>query len=86
MRDVRIENVHKMPQQPLCVVLMHPYSLMGGSQMNTLGLAKQLHQVGVPAISFDARGSGDSSGSGTLFQNREVDDTVAVWQATFSPS
>mmetsp|Transcript_9356 Transcript_9356/g.34318 ORF Transcript_9356/g.34318 Transcript_9356/m.34318 type:complete len:296 (+) Transcript_9356:112-999(+) len=79
------DTLDSAPRQALCFVFMHPYSLLGGSQMNTIGLAKKIWHSGVAAISFDARGSGDSGGWGTIFQGSEVEDTVAVceWAAAF---
>ncbi|PFH38086.1 esterase/lipase/thioesterase domain-containing protein [Besnoitia besnoiti] len=59
-------------------VLVHQYSLMGGSRELVQGKARILASRGVPAVAFDLRGVGGSEGRATFTGGDEVQDTVAV--------
>lgn len=62
----------------LVIVLVHPYSVMGGTQAYMRGLASGLASNGYTAITFDMRGAGRSTGSSSLTGFSEVKDVVAV--------
>ena len=62
----------------LVVVLVHPYSLLGGCQALLKGIALGLAEKGYRAVTFDMRGAGRSTGRGSLTGFSEVKDVVAV--------
>eukprot|EP00897_Mesotaenium_endlicherianum_P010410 jgi/Mesen1/9398/ME000614S08653 len=66
------------------VVLVHPYSLLGGCQECMQGLARELSTLGYTCVTFNLRGVGKSSGRATLTGHAEVHDVLAVcdWAAT----
>lgn len=73
----------------LAIVLVHPYSVLGGCQALMKGIARGLAQKGFPAVTFDMRGVGKSSGRPSLTGSSEVRDVVSVckWVAqNFSAS
>ncbi|KAJ3696600.1 hypothetical protein LUZ61_000305 [Rhynchospora tenuis] len=75
--------------QNLAVVLVHPYSVLGGYQGLLRGIATGLAERGYHAITFDMRGAGRSTGRASLTGFSEVNDVVAVckWVTdTLSPS
>ncbi|XP_020090746.1 uncharacterized protein LOC109711852 [Ananas comosus] len=72
----------------LAVVLVHPYTVLGGFQGLLRGIATGLAERGYLAVTFDMRGAGRSSGRASLTGFAEVNDAVAVckWVAqTLSP-
>ncbi|XP_061360203.1 uncharacterized protein LOC133304212 [Gastrolobium bilobum] len=62
----------------LAIVLVHPYSILGGSQGLLKGIASGLALNGYTAVTFDMRGVGRSSGRPSLTGFAEVKDVVAV--------
>ncbi|XAR68581.1 Acylglycerol lipase [Bertholletia excelsa] len=65
-------------EPPLAVVLVHPYSVLGGCQGLMKGIARGLAEAGFPAVTFDMRGVGRSTGRPSLTGSSEVADVVAV--------
>lgn len=60
------------------IVLVHPYSILGGCQGLLRGMATGLATRGYKAVTFDMRGVGKSTGRASLTGYREVRDVVAV--------
>ncbi|XP_072978833.1 uncharacterized protein [Typha angustifolia] len=72
----------------LAVVLVHPYTVLGGFQGLLRGVATGLAEEGYMAVTFDMRGAGKSTGRVSLTGFAEVNDVIAVckWvSVTFSP-
>lgn len=65
-------------RQNLVVVLVHPYSIMGGCQGLLRGIACGIAESGYRAVTFDMRGAGKSSGRASLTGFAEIKDVVAV--------
>ncbi len=64
-----------------CALVVHQYSIMGGSQELMRGIARAFALThGVTACTLNLRGVGGSSGHATLRGHAEVDDVVAVGQ------
>ena len=62
----------------LVVVLVHPYSILGGCQGLLKGIAAGLADKGYRAITFDMRGAGKSSGRASLTGFAEIKDVIAI--------
>nr|DAD42211.1 TPA_asm: hypothetical protein HUJ06_000441 [Nelumbo nucifera] len=62
----------------LVIVLVHPYSIMGGCQGLMRGIASGLAGRGYRAVTFDMRGVGKSTGRPSLMGFSEIRDVVAV--------
>ena len=62
----------------LGIVLVHPYSILGGSQGLLRGIASGLALNGYTSATFDMRGVGKSTGRPSLTGFAEVKDVVAV--------
>ncbi|KAK4419503.1 hypothetical protein Salat_2363200 [Sesamum alatum] len=60
------------------VVLVHPYSILGGCQRLLRGIASGLASTGYKAVTFDMRGVGKSTGKPSLTGSKEIQDVVAV--------
>uniref|UniRef100_A0A1D1Z0G9 Uncharacterized protein Rv2307c/MT2364 n=1 Tax=Anthurium amnicola TaxID=1678845 RepID=A0A1D1Z0G9_9ARAE len=60
------------------VVLVHPFTVLGGCQGLLRGIAKGLAGAGYRAVTFDMRGAGRSSGRASLTGFAEIEDAVAV--------
>lgn len=60
------------------VVLVHPYSVLGGCQALLKGIALGLAEKGYRAVTFDMRGAGRSTGRPSLTGFSEIKDVVAV--------
>eukprot|EP00892_Ulva_mutabilis_P008381 jgi/Ulvmu1/5915/UM026_0037.1 len=75
-----ISSVHRgvCASNKLCIVLVHPFTKMGGSGALMRGLAKCLTRHGFPVVTFDMRGAGKSLGKSTWTGWAEVYDVVAV--------
>ncbi|KAI3806481.1 hypothetical protein L1987_22388 [Smallanthus sonchifolius] len=86
--DVRIykpapeENDSTTSHQKVVVVLVHPYSVLGGCQGLMKGIARNLAEQGVAAVTFDMRGVGKSTGRPSLTGFSEVSDVIAVCKWT----
>ncbi|KAL9233625.1 hypothetical protein vseg_008596 [Gypsophila vaccaria] len=62
----------------LGIVLVHPYSILGGCQALLRGIASGLSNAGYLALTFDMRGVGRSTGAKSIFGFSEVKDVVTV--------
>ena len=62
----------------LVIVLVHPYSILGGSQGLLKGIASALADNGYRAVTFDMRGVGRSTGRPSLTGFAEVKDVIGV--------
>ncbi|PIM99737.1 hypothetical protein CDL12_27763 [Handroanthus impetiginosus] len=62
----------------LAVVLVHPYSILGGCQGLLRGIASGLASRGYKAVTFDMRGVGKSTGKASLTGFKEIQDVIAV--------
>ncbi|KAM1055247.1 hypothetical protein FF1_028824 [Malus domestica] len=60
------------------VVLVHPYSVLGGCQGLLRGIAAGLADRGYKALTFDMRGVGRSTGRASLTGFAEIKDVIAV--------
>ncbi|MED6120592.1 hypothetical protein PIB30_022251 [Stylosanthes scabra] len=65
-------------QGTMAIVLVHPYSVLGGSQGLLKGIASALADNGYVAVTFDMRGVGRSTGRASLTGFSEVNDVVSV--------
>ncbi|CAK9148472.1 unnamed protein product [Ilex paraguariensis] len=68
----------EVPKGNIVIVLIHPYSVLGGCQGLMKGMARGLANKGFTAITFDMRGAGKSTGRPSLTGFSEVKDVVAV--------
>lgn len=64
--------------KPLCIILVHQYSKMGGCQALMRGMANCFAASGFPVVTFDMRGAGKSTGAATFTGKRETKDVEAV--------
>ncbi|PRQ35473.1 putative alpha/Beta hydrolase [Rosa chinensis] len=62
----------------LVVVLVHPYSVLGGCQGLWRGIAAGLAEKGFKAVTFDMRGVGRSTGKASLTGFSEIKDVISV--------
>ncbi|XP_015571296.1 uncharacterized protein LOC8272650 isoform X2 [Ricinus communis] len=62
----------------LVIVLVHPYSILGGCQALLRGIAARLAEKGYRAVTFDMRGAGRSNGRASLTGFAEIKDVFAV--------
>ncbi|EXB28992.1 hypothetical protein L484_018408 [Morus notabilis] len=62
----------------LVVVLVHPFSILGGCQALLRGIASGLAEKGLRAVTFDMRGAGRSTGRASLTGFGEIRDVLAV--------
>ncbi|CAJ1977800.1 unnamed protein product [Sphenostylis stenocarpa] len=62
----------------LGIVLVHPYSILGGCQGLLKGIASGLALKGYTSVTFDMRGAGKSTGRPSLTGFAEIKDVVAV--------
>lgn len=72
----------------MVIVLVHPYTILGGFQGLLRGIAAGLAEKGYQAVTFDMRGAGRSSGRPSLTGFAEIQDVIAVckWVSdTLSP-
>ncbi|CAN4089710.1 unnamed protein product [Withania somnifera] len=60
------------------VVLVHPYSILGGCQSLLRGIASGISRKGYKALTFDMRGVGRSTGKPSITGFKEVKDVVVV--------
>ncbi|RWR77834.1 hypothetical protein CKAN_00633800 [Cinnamomum micranthum f. kanehirae] len=66
------------PKSNLAIIIVHPYSIMGGCQALMRGIAVGLAEKGYRAITFDMRGAGRSKGRPSLTGSSEILDVIAV--------
>ncbi|GAU37104.1 hypothetical protein TSUD_278910 [Trifolium subterraneum] len=64
--------------QNFAIILIHPYSVLGGSQGLLKGIASGLAVNGYTSITFDMRGVGKSTGRPSITGFAEVKDVVSV--------
>lgn len=64
----------------LVIVLVHPYSILGGCQGLMKGIARGLANRGFTSVTFDMRGAGRSTGRPSITGLSEVNDVVSVCQ------
>nr|GMD69645.1 putative alpha/Beta hydrolase [Ipomoea batatas] len=76
----RREEAEVEGERNLVVVLVHPYSILGGCQGLLGGIAGGLAHAGYKAVTFDMRGVGRSTGKPSLTGFKEIRDVVAVCQ------
>lgn len=72
----------------ILIVLVHPFTILGGSQGLLRGIAVNLAEGGFRAVTFDSRGAGRSSGRPSITGFAEIQDVIAVcrWaKETFNP-
>ncbi|XP_062085181.1 uncharacterized protein LOC133791266 [Humulus lupulus] len=62
----------------LVVVLVHPFSILGGCQALLRGIASGLADNGYKAVTLDMRGAGKSTGRASLTGFSEIKDVIAV--------
>ncbi|KAJ7979049.1 alpha/beta-Hydrolases superfamily protein [Quillaja saponaria] len=62
----------------LVIVLVHPYSVLGGCQALLRGIASGLAGEGYQTVTFDMRGVGRSTGRPSITGFAEIKDVVAV--------
>ncbi|KAJ8770842.1 hypothetical protein K2173_021757 [Erythroxylum novogranatense] len=62
----------------LVIVLVHPFSILGGCQALLKGIAYGLAGKGYRAVTFDMRGAGKSTGRPSLTGFTEIKDVTAV--------
>ncbi|KAK6941911.1 Xaa-Pro dipeptidyl-peptidase-like domain [Dillenia turbinata] len=66
------------PIDNLVIVLVHPYSILGGCQALLRGIAIGLSNKGYLAVTFDLRGVGRCTGRASFTGSSEIRDVVAV--------
>ncbi|KAM7530145.1 hypothetical protein LguiB_033555 [Lonicera macranthoides] len=79
--DVRIYKppiADEHPKENPVIVLVHPYSVLGGCQALMRGIARELSSKGFTSVTFDMRGAGKSTGRPSLTGFSEVNDVVSV--------
>ncbi|CAM8978468.1 unnamed protein product [Rhodiola kirilowii] len=74
------QRQHSVDGSELVVVLVHPFSVLGGFQGLLKGIAIGLASNGYTSVTFDMRGAGKSTGKASLTGFAEVKDVVAVCQ------
>lgn len=76
--NTRIFKPRDEIKDDLVIVLVHPYSVLGGCQALLKGIAAGLANNGFRAVTFDMRGVGRSTGRASLTGFAEVKDVVSV--------
>nr|GEX13329.1 alpha/beta hydrolases superfamily protein [Tanacetum cinerariifolium]GEX40477.1 alpha/beta hydrolases superfamily protein [Tanacetum cinerariifolium] len=76
--DARIYKPTTTASNKIGVVLVHPYSVLGGCQGLMKGIARNLADQGFPSVTFDMRGVGKSTGRCSITGFSEVSDVIAV--------
>ncbi|KAK9157057.1 hypothetical protein Scep_003631 [Stephania cephalantha] len=71
-------NHYNNTHTDLAIVLVHPYTVLGGCQSLLRGIATGLSESGFRAVTFDMRGAGRSSGRPSLTGFSEIIDVVDV--------
>ncbi|OAO96059.1 hypothetical protein AXX17_AT5G19550 [Arabidopsis thaliana] len=72
----RNEGEEVSDDENLVIVLVHPFSLLGGCQALLKGIASELASKGFKSVTFDTRGAGKSTGRATLTGFAEVNDVA----------
>ncbi|KAK6937060.1 KANL3/Tex30, alpha/beta hydrolase-like domain [Dillenia turbinata] len=76
--DNEVEEEIENNKKDMAIVLVHPYSILGGCQGLLKGIAIGLANEGFKAVTFDMRGVGRSTGRSSLFGSAEIVDVVSV--------
>nr|XP_043637129.1 uncharacterized protein LOC122608104 [Erigeron canadensis] len=76
--NTTIQNNNDNNKNNIGVVLVHPYSVLGGCQGLMKGIARKLADHGFLSVTFDMRGVGKSTGRPSLTGFAEVNDVVSV--------
>ncbi|GMH33204.1 hypothetical protein BSKO_01038 [Bryopsis sp. KO-2023] len=66
------------------IVIVHQYSVLGGSQDLMRGIAQRLAAQGHVCVTFNMRGVGASTGAATITGESEVKDVIAACEWTKS--
>ncbi|OVA20871.1 hypothetical protein BVC80_8903g11 [Macleaya cordata] len=74
----RVFKPREGEKENLVIVLVHPYSVLGGCQGLLRGIAVGLAERGYRAVTFDMRGAGRSTGRPSLTGSSEIHDVIAV--------
>ncbi|XP_073054932.1 uncharacterized protein [Primulina eburnea] len=77
-RIFKREEENEGDKDSLVIVLVHPYSVLGGCQALLKGIAGGLASRGYKSVTFDMRGAGKSTGRASLTGFKEIEDVVAV--------
>ena len=72
------KDENEIKDSDLVVVLVHPFSILGGCQALLRGIASGLAENGYRSVTFDMRGAGKSTGRPSLTGFAEIKDVVAV--------
>lgn len=89
--EINLSGHHFLPANApqaadnLVCVLVHPWGILGGSQANTVPIARALaEQHGLECLTFDLRGVGNSAGSATYTCVAEIQDAIGAcaWVST----
>ncbi|KAK9736022.1 hypothetical protein RND81_04G245500 [Saponaria officinalis] len=68
----------EIKDENLGIILVHPYSVLGGCQALLRGIASGLSNAGYLAVTFDMRGVGRSTGAKSISGFAEVKDVITV--------
>ncbi|KAF9597219.1 hypothetical protein IFM89_016360 [Coptis chinensis] len=74
----RIFKPNDEPKDDIVIVIVHPYSVLGGSQGLLRGIAVGLAEKGYTVVTFDMRGAGRSSGWASITGSSEIIDVISV--------
>ncbi|KAI3910566.1 hypothetical protein MKW98_027848 [Papaver atlanticum] len=76
--QTRVFKPREGEMENLVIVLVHPYSVLGGCQGLLRGIAIGLAEKAYRAVTFDMRGAGRSTGRASLTGFSEIHDVIAV--------
>ncbi|KAG9133713.1 hypothetical protein Leryth_019357 [Lithospermum erythrorhizon] len=76
--DARIFKPSSQQNGNLVVVLVHPYSVLGGCQGLMKGIGRGLANQGLTSVTFDTRGAGRSTGKASITGSAELAEGAAV--------
>ncbi|KAI3984300.1 hypothetical protein MKX01_011254 [Papaver californicum] len=76
--QTRVFKPREGEMENLVIVLVHPYSVVGGCQGLLRGIAIGLAEKAYRAVTFDMRGAGRSTGRPSLTGFSEIHDVIAV--------
>ncbi|MCL7041878.1 hypothetical protein MKW94_017778 [Papaver nudicaule] len=76
--QTRVFKPREGEMENLVIVLVHPYSVLGGCQGLLRGIAIGLAERAYRAVTFDMRGAGRSTGRPSLTGFSEIQDVIAV--------
>ncbi|KAI3982313.1 hypothetical protein MKX01_037846 [Papaver californicum] len=76
--QTRVFKPREGEMENLVIVLVHPYSVLGGCQGLLRGIAIGLAEKAYRAVTFDMRGAGRSTGRPSLTGFSEIHDVISV--------